>query len=145
LVKLGVTVIVAAIGRLVVFVGVKLRLPVPLAGKPIAVLVFVQLYTVPVAFPLKATVEAAPAQKVWLATAFTVAVGFTVYVYVTGVPAQPNPPLLKTGVTVTVETTGALPVFTAVKLGTLPVPEAASPIEVTLFVQLKVVKLTGIV
>ena len=78
LVKLGVTVTVPLIGAFVVLVGVKLKLPVPLAGKPIAVLVFVQLYTEPVALPLKATVEAAPAQNVWLAIAFTVAVGLTV-------------------------------------------------------------------
>ena len=78
LVKLGVTVIVAIIGVVPVLVGVKDRLPVPLAANPIAVLLLVQLYTVPVALPLKFTVESEPAQNTWLATAFTVAVGLTV-------------------------------------------------------------------
>jgi hypothetical protein len=64
LVKLGVTVIVAIIGVVPVFVGVKLKLPVPLAANPIAVLLFVQLYTVPVALPLKLTVDGVPAQNV---------------------------------------------------------------------------------
>ena len=56
-VKLGVTVIVPVIGAPPVFgfVAVKLRLPVPLAARPIAGFVFVQLYTVPVVAPLKLT------------------------------------------------------------------------------------------
>ena len=78
LVKLGVTVIVAIIGVVPVLVGVKDRLPVPLAANPMSVLLLVQLYTVPVALPLKFTVEGEPAQNTWLATAFTVAVGLTV-------------------------------------------------------------------
>ena len=47
LVKEGVTVIVAVIGALVLLVAVNEEiLPVPLAARPIAVLLLVQLYTV---------------------------------------------------------------------------------------------------
>ena len=42
-VKLGVTVIVAVIGALVVLVALKDKAPVPDAASPIAVLLFVQL------------------------------------------------------------------------------------------------------
>ena len=78
LVKLGVTVIVAIIGVVPVLVGVKDRLPVPLAANPMSVLLLVQLYTVPVAFPLKLTVDGVPAQNTGLTTALTVGVGLTV-------------------------------------------------------------------
>ena len=49
--------IVAVIGAPPVFgfVAVKLKLPVPLAARPIAGFVFVQLYTVPVVAPLNGT------------------------------------------------------------------------------------------
>jgi hypothetical protein len=53
-------------------------------------------------------------------------------VKVCGVPAQPA----NTGVTVTVEVTATLPVFTPANTPMLPLPEAASPIEVLSFVQL---------
>jgi hypothetical protein len=80
--KLGVTVIVAVTGAFVVLVAVnEAMLPLPLAPSPIEVLLLVQLYTVPVTAPLKATaVVAAPLQSVWFDTAFTVGVGFTVIV-----------------------------------------------------------------
>ena len=42
-------------------------------------------------------------------------------------PLQLTPPLVKVGVTTMVATTGAIPVFTAVKLAMLPVPLAARP------------------
>jgi hypothetical protein len=60
----------------------------------------------------------------------TCADGLTVIVKVCGVPAQPS----KEGVTVTVAVTGDVPALTAVKEGILPVPLAASPIEVLLLV-----------
>lgn len=42
---------------------------------------------------------------------------------------------LADGVTVMVAVTGAVPLFTAAKAGILPVPEAASPMEGCVFVQ----------
>ena len=50
-------------------------------------------------------------------------------------PGQLTPPLVYVGVTVIVAVTGALVVLVAVKLGILPVPAAASPIDVVLLVQ----------
>ena len=77
----------------------------------------------------------APLHKTWLATVFTVAVGFTVIVNVVGVPMQLTPALVKVGVTVTVAVTGEVPVFVPAKAAILPVPLAAKPIDVLLFVQ----------
>ena len=59
-------------------------------------------------------------------------------VNVSGVPGQP----FAAGVMVMVAVTGTLPLFTAVKDGMLPVPLAASPIDVLLLVQLNVVLAT---
>ena len=88
---------------------------------------------VPVTVPPKVTaVAVAPLQSVWLGTVFTVGVGFTVMVNVIGVPGQ----LPATGVTVTVEVTGAVPVFVAVKEAILPDPEVPRPMDALLFVQL---------
>ena len=56
--------------------------------------------------------------------------------YVVGVPVQVAPPLVYSGVTVIVATTGAVPVLIAVKEAILPVPVAASPIDGVLLVQL---------
>ena len=54
-------------------------LPVPLAARPIEVLLFVQLYTVPGTKPVKLTAAVGkPLHTTWLATGFTVGVGFTV-------------------------------------------------------------------
>ena len=61
-------------------------LPVPLAPRPIAVFEFVQLYTVPGTAPVKVAVVTVPTQTVWFGCAFTVGVGLTVIVNVTGVP-----------------------------------------------------------
>jgi len=63
--------------------------------------------------------------------------GLTVMVNVCGVPGQPA----ADGVTVIVAVTGALLVLIAVNAGIFPLPEAAKPIDVLLFVQLKVVPL----
>ena len=65
--------------------------------------------------------------------------GFTVIVNVCGVPRQPD----ADGVTVMVAITGAVVKLVAVKDPISPVPLAASPIEVLLFVQVKVVLLTA--
>jgi len=47
------------------------------------------------------------------------------------------------GVTVIVAVTGAVPVLIAANAGIFPLPDAAKPIDVLLFVQLKVVPLTA--
>ena len=70
-----------------------------------------------------------------LETWLTVGVGFTVIVNVIGVPEQP----LAVGVTVNVATTGLVPLLVKAVKGIVSVPEAAIPIEVVSFVQLKVV------
>lgn len=52
----GVTVIVETIGALVVLIAVKLAIsPIPLAARPIDVVLFVQLNTVPGTAPVKLT------------------------------------------------------------------------------------------
>ena len=54
LVKIGVTVMVPVNGAPVLLVAVKFRLPVPLAPRPMDVLLLVQLYTDPATEPVKA-------------------------------------------------------------------------------------------
>ena len=76
-----------------------------------------------------------PPQYSMLETWLTVGVGFTVIVNVIGVPEQP----LAVGVTVKVATTGLVPLLVKAVTGIVFVPEAAIPIEVVSFVQLKVV------
>ena len=76
------------------------------------------------------------------AVALTTGAGLTVMVNVVAVPVQVTPPLVNEGVTVIVETIGVAPVFVAVNAGIFPVPEAASPIAVLLFVQLNTVPVT---
>jgi hypothetical protein len=76
-------------------------------------------------------VVAAPLHTVCAAMAFTVGVGFTVMVKVTGVPVHP----FAAGVTVTVAVTGAEVVLAAVNEAILPVPLAARPMDVVLLVQ----------
>jgi hypothetical protein len=134
----GVTVIVAVIGVVPVFItGNDAILSVPLAGKPMEGEELVQLNIVPVTEPLNGTTAVeAPLQSTWLATAFTVGVGFTVIVNVTGAPVQVTPALVYEGVTVTVAAIGAAVVFTAAKLAIFPVPLTANPMEVVLLVQL---------
>ena len=66
-------------------------------------------------------------------------VGLTVMVKIFGMPGQPA----ADGVTVIVAVTGALDALMAVKAIIFPLPDAASPIDVLLFVQLKVVPLTA--
>jgi hypothetical protein len=142
---LGVTVIVAVTAFGVLFTATKLGiLPVPVAARPMLGVLFVQLYVIGLPVVGLLNVMAAvdwPAHSVWLATVFTTAVGLTVMVNVTDVPGQPA----ATGVTVIVAVTGALVVLVAVKLGMLPVPDAARPILGVLFVQLNTVPATGLV
>ena len=74
--------------------------------------------------------------NVWLGTAFTVAVGYTVMVNVLAVPAQLTPPFVNVGVTVMVAVTAALVALVAVNEAIFPAPLAAKPIDGALFVQL---------
>ena len=93
----------------------------------------------PVTAPLKFTaVVVVPLHTVWLLTLFTVGVGLTVMVNVSVAPVQP----VAVGVTVMVAVAGAVPVLVAVNAPILPVPLAARPMDVVLFVQLKVVPTT---
>lgn len=88
--------IVAVCTTAVTLVAVKLAiLPVPLAARPIVVLLFVQLYTVPATAPVKVTaVVALPLHNTCGSTALTVGIGFTVIVKVCGVPVQVTLPLV---------------------------------------------------
>jgi len=128
----GVTVTVDVTGALPVLVAVKVAiLPLPEPAKPMDASLLVQAYVVPATGFVKLTaVVVAPLHKVWSLTLSTEGVGFTVMVNVSTGPGQP----LAVGVTVTVAVTGALPVFVAVKVPILPLPEAAKPMEASLFV-----------
>jgi hypothetical protein len=137
----GVIVIVAVTGVLPLFVAVKDAIsPVPEAARPIEVVLLVQVKTVPLTALVKviALVEALLQTDCVDGPAIASGVGSTVIVVVIGVPVQP----LATGVTVIVAVTGLVPVFTAVNVGIVPVPEAPNPIVVLLFVQLNVVPFT---
>jgi hypothetical protein len=139
----GVTVTVATNGAVVLFVAENDPiLPLPLAAKPIDGVLFTQLNTtllppLPLLGLLKfIAVLLVPLHNTWLATVFTVAVGLTVIVNVIGVPTQLMAPLVKVGVTVIVATIGAVVALVAIKVGMLPVPLAAIPIEGVLLTQL---------
>lgn len=95
-VNVGVTVTVATTGALVALMAVKLAiLPVPAAARPMDGVLLVQLNTVPATGPVKVTATVAdPLQTAWLAAWFTVGVGFTVMVKLTGLPVQLTPPLV---------------------------------------------------
>ena len=135
---LGVTVIVAVIGLAVALVAVKAAiLPTPDAARPMAILLLVQLNTVPATAPVNVIAAVLVLlHTVWLATAATVGVGLTVIVKLIGVPVHVTPPLVNVGVTVIVATTGAAVALVAVKLAMFPVPDAARPMLVVLLVQL---------
>ena len=134
---------VDVMGDPVAFAAVKEAIfPVPLAARPIAVLELVHAKVVPVTALVKvAAGTAAPAQRVEFAGTVTAGVGFTVMVYVEGVPGQP----LAVGVTVIVAVIGAVPALVAVKAGVLPVPLAARPIAALELVHAKVVPATPLV
>jgi hypothetical protein len=73
----GVTVTKPSMGDVPVLVAVNgAMLPVPGDARPIAVLLFTQLYVVPLTAPVKVTgAVVALLHKVWLATVSTVGVG----------------------------------------------------------------------
>lgn len=95
LVKLGVTVIVAVTGEVPVLTAVnEAMLPVPLADKPMAGLLLLQVNSVPFTDPLSTIGDVdAPLQITMLLTGFRVGVGLTVKVKLVGVPKQVAPPL----------------------------------------------------
>ena len=74
-----------------------------------------------------------PLHKTWLATGFTVAIGFTVMVNVMGAPVQPDGVV---GVTVIVAVVALVSVLLVVNDGIFPVPLAAIPIDGVLLTQL---------
>lgn len=98
LVNVGVTVMVAVTGAVVALVAVKVGiLPVPLAPRPIDVLLLVQLNTTvpPVVGLLKLTGALPdPLHTTWFGTVFTTAVGLTVIVKLRGVPIHVTPALV---------------------------------------------------
>ena len=96
LVNVGVIVMVAVTGVLPVLMAVNDGIVlVPLAPRPIEVLLLLQLYTVPATGPVIVTaVVVCPAHTVWLAIVFTAGVGLTVMVNVVAVPVQVVPLLV---------------------------------------------------
>ena len=112
----------------------------PLAARPMEGSLFVQLKVVPLTAPVKFTAPVATAlHKVWPAGSATFGVGLTVIVKLCAAPGQP----FALGVTVIVAATGALVILIAANEEILPLPFLAKPIEGLLFVQVKVVPLTG--
>lgn len=84
---------------------------------------------------LKATaLVLAPLHAVWLPGIPATGIGLAVIVNVLGVPVQ----VFASAVTEIVATTGAFVVFTALNVVILPLPLPPSPIEVVLFVHVKV-------
>jgi len=134
----GVTVMIAVIGDNPVLMAVNGTIfPVPLAASPIDGSLLTQLNdnapVGPVVGLVKLMIDVkVPLQTIWLATGFTIGVGFTVMVKLTGRPGQPP----KTGVTVMVATIGPLVALVVTKGNISPVPLAARPMPVLLFVQL---------
>src|ERR1035437_73558 len=102
----------------------------------ISFLVQLWVVTPPVVTVVKVTVVVLPPlQTTWLAGWSTSPVGLTVIVKVLVGPSQVIPPLVKCGVTIIVATTGDVPALMAVNVGILPLPVAANPMLISLFVQ----------
>ena len=136
--KNGVTMIVAITGAVPLFMAVKgVMFPVPLAPRPMLVVLFVHVYVLvpPVFTVLKVTESIEPLHTTWLAGGFICPLGLTVMVKVFVGPVQVIPPKAKAGVTTIVAINGKLLVFTATKEGIFPVPFAARPMVEALFVQ----------
>jgi hypothetical protein len=108
--------------------------PVPAADKPVLTLLFIQLKVAPVGVLEKLVAATAlPAQTVWLAIALTEGVGLTVIVKLFTALAQP----LKFEVKVIFDTS-CVATFAEIKDAISPMPEAAKPVAVLPFDQLKV-------
>ena len=69
-------------------------------------------------------------------TGLTIGIGFTVIVKKVDIPVHVIPELVNSGVTVMVAVIGAVVALVALKERISPVPFAARPIEVLVFVQL---------
>lgn len=127
--SLGVTITVPVVGMVTV-AALKLMSPVPLAPRPMLVLVFVQL-NVGLTVPSKITLTGSPEQTVWLGGSITVGVGLMVMVNDTGLPGQP----LMIGVTVILAISWVeTPVDVKFRL---PMPLAPRPMAVLSFDQEK--------
>jgi hypothetical protein len=112
--------------------------PIPLAPRPMLILLFVQVNVVipPVLTVVKVTVVVLPPlHTTWLAGWSTSPVGLTVIVKVFVGPSHVTPPFVKCGVTMIVAITGDVPALIAVKVGILPLPVAVNPMLVSLLVQ----------
>jgi hypothetical protein len=136
---------VAITGAVLVLVAIKEAiLPDPFAANPIEAVLLTQLNTTLLPpFPLLGLVNIIGVDddalhNTWLATAFTVAVGFTVMLNVFAVPTQLTPPFINVGVTIIVATTGAVVVLVAINVGILPAPFAAKPMDGALFVHVNI-------
>ncbi len=131
--RFGITLIVAIVGEVEMFVAVKLgTLPVPLAPNPIAVLELLQLN---MALDVPENKEAATLpvlQTAMLVIGLTVGEGLTVIVNVTGLPM--HVPI--EGIALKIASMEVLVEFKAVNGKMFPMPEALAPIDGSLFVQL---------
>ena len=89
-VKVGVTTIVPVMGAFVMFVAINDISLLPVPGRPIFVLLFVQEYVVvPMVLVVpKVTDVLVPLHTIWLAGWFTCPAGFTVTTTSVGVPLQ---------------------------------------------------------
>ena len=137
----GVTVMVANWAVLLfVFATKEGILPEPFAARPIAVFVFVQLYTVLFTAPAKITgAVLLLLHNTWSAGCCTSGTGFTVIITDLGEPLQP----FADGVTVMIPVVTFGPLVVATNEGILPVPFAARPIAVLVLVQLYAVLVTA--
>jgi hypothetical protein len=134
----GVTVMIAVIGANPVLMAVNGGIfPVPLAANPMDGALLTQANESdpvgPVVGLVKLMIDVkVPLHTIWLATGFTIGVGFTIMVNVTGRPGQtPN-----IGVTVIVATIGPLVALVVTNGSISPVPLAGRPMPVLSFVQL---------
>jgi hypothetical protein len=100
-VYVGVTITVAVTGAVVLFTAVnELMFPLPLAAKPMEGVLFAQLKTIllpaPIVLGLVNVIAAVEAvlHNTWFATAFTIAVGFTVMVNVLAIPTHEVAPFV---------------------------------------------------
>jgi hypothetical protein len=123
--NVGVTVIVPEIAVLKMFVAMNAPMVfVPVAAKPMEVLLLAQLKTVPLTVPVNTTaVLCSPTQSTWFDTASTVGVGFTLTVRVKVAPVQ----LPEIGVTVYGTSIGAFVVFDKVPVIELALLPAEVP------------------
>jgi hypothetical protein len=142
---IGVTVIVATSGALVLLVAMKLGMsPLPAGARPMAGLSFVQLNTVPATGPVKCISDVAePLQSTWFGCWLAVGVGFTSTVAVMLGPGQP----LAVGIMVNVTNCGMNVLLVSVPAIGVPLPDAAIPVTFTRLslVHVKVVPATSLV